>query len=115
MNTQTVAPAVTVTPIFNVALTPGNRAYNRALCLAISAIHALDAAGSTVIDIDIRGGTPVLRIDQPPAFVRGVASVSCPSGRFRQILRRAPYYGAQIEWIERELRASVHGAVQGGA
>ncbi|HET8898426.1 MAG TPA: hypothetical protein VFN09_06635 [Rhodanobacteraceae bacterium] len=84
-------------------LAAGNRATCDALLAAISAVYHLDDAGCTVLDVELRGGKPVLRIDRPPAFVRGVATVTHRVGRARERRMVAAYHGAQIEWAEREL------------
>ena len=71
-----------------------------ALTLALSAIFHLDDAGSTVTAIDVRGSRPVLTIDKPPAFVRGVATVTQGVGGARKQRMAANFHGAQIEWTE---------------
>lgn len=84
-----------------VRLSAGNAAIKEALSVALGAIFLLDDAGSSVVDIDIRGGTPVLRIDRPPAWVRGVTVVRRPIGPLRvERLLAAPFHGAQLEWTE---------------
>lgn len=83
-------------------LNPGNAAFHDALNAAATAVAHLDTAGATVRDIDIRGGRPVLRVDRPPAFVRGVATVTCRQGSVRSRLMAAPWLGCQIEWDERD-------------
>lgn len=83
-------------------LSPGNAALQRALNTALGVLFRLEAAGTTVTDIDIRGGTPVLRIDRAPHFVRGVTRMVRPLGAIRETVHAAPYHGAQLEWIERK-------------
>lgn len=90
--------------VYQRTLKPGNRALYTALSLALSAVFELDDAGTTVTDIDIRGGTPVLRIDQPPLFVKGALTVRHVAGRYRETVYAAPFRGCQLEWIERSLR-----------
>lgn len=82
-------------------LSGGNSALKDALSTAIGALFLLDEAGSTIIDIDVRGGTPVLRIDHPPCWVRGVATVRRTVGNHTERLFAAPFHGAQLEWSER--------------
>lgn len=84
------------------SLKPGNKALYDALMRAVSAIFHLNDAGSTAIDIDIRGGKPVLQVDRPPVFVRGVATVTQRVCGTRQRRMVASFHGAQIEWLERE-------------
>ena len=71
-----------------------------ALTLALSAIFHLDDAGCTVTAIDVRGARPVLTIDKPPAFVRGVATVTQGIGGERKQRMAANFHGAQIEWTQ---------------
>ena len=89
--------------VLQLALKPGNKALYDALLKAIGAIFELNDAGSTALDIDVRGGRPVLRIDRPPTFVRGVATVTQRIGGARERRMVASFHGAQIEWMEREL------------
>ena len=89
-------------------LKPGNAAMSGTLKTALSALHHLDDAGCTVLDLDIRGATPVLRVDRPPQFVRGAIRVSRPRGSWHRVLLRvASYHGAQIEWEQIERRRTV--------
>lgn len=88
----------------NSSLKAGNMILRSALGMALDAIYQLDDAGTTVKDIDIRGGMPVLRIDQPPQFVQGVITVRHASGRYTERLYAAPFRGCQLEWTERSLR-----------
>lgn len=83
-------------------LSATNETFYAALADAVRAVCALDAAGSTIKDIDVRGGKAVLQIDRPPRFVHGAAAVTMRIGR--EIHRRmaAPWCGTQIEWLERE-------------
>lgn len=90
-------------------LSRGNRPMYGALTAALSAIFHLDDAGSTVTAIDVRGSRPVLTIDKPPAFVRGVATVTQGIGGERTKRMAANFHGVQIEWTE-PAPAPVHAA-----
>lgn len=83
-------------------LKAGNLAFYQALTAAITATFHLDDSGCCVLDIDIRGGKPVLRIDRPPAFVRGVPTVVRLRHGIRERRVCANWHGAQIEWLERD-------------
>lgn len=80
----------------------GNKHLKAALLIAISAIYHLDDAGSVALDVDVRGGKPVLQVDRPPQFVQGVASMTVVTGGYRQRRMATTFHGAQIEWHERE-------------
>jgi hypothetical protein len=84
-------------------LKPGNKAVYDCLTRAISAIYHLDDAGATALNIELRGAKPIITVDQAPAFVQGVATVTMRHGRNIDRRMAAPYHGAQIEWMEREL------------
>ena len=86
------------------SLKPGNAALNDALKTAMAVIFRLDESGSTVTDIDVRGGTPVLRIDRPPPLVTGSIMVTRSNGAYRERVLAARYHGAQLEWTERTPR-----------
>ncbi len=95
------------------SLKPGNACMNSALKVAMGATHRLNDAGATVLDICVRGGTPILRIDRQPAFVSGSAMVSRNNGLVRERVFVARYHGAQIEWTEstpRRLAQAIGGA-----
>ncbi len=85
----------------NHSLSAGNYAFHAALTAATGALWMLDDAGVTVLDIDVRGGRPVLQVDRPPAFVTGVATVTRRRGETCVRKLAAPYRGVQIEWDER--------------
>jgi hypothetical protein len=88
-------------------MTPKNAAFSEVLKVAIDAVQRLDEAGCTVLDLDIRGGTPVLRVDRAPEFSTGSTTVRRTQGAMRESVKAAPYFGAQIEWTQRDRVASV--------
>lgn len=84
----------------NTPLSQTNQRLLDALTLAAGVIQQLDAQHIDVRDIDVRGGTPVLRVAKPPQFVRGVCRMRAPQGTGQVSIFAAPYHGAQLEWSE---------------
>lgn len=79
-------------------LNMGNQVVNAALLSAIGALYLLNDMGVCVINVSIRGGRAVLRLDRPPPDVEGGVSVSRPHGILREEIRVAPFAGCQLEW-----------------
>lgn len=112
MNSSPLSKDVTETRDARTQLRAGNRLFNGAMRTAMGAIFLLDEAGSTVIGIEVRSGTPVLQIDQPPVFVKGAVCVTRTLKGMRESVMVARFHGAQIEWIQRAASALRAGAVQ---
>jgi hypothetical protein len=97
MNAMTIE-----TPELQCTLKPGNKAIYDCLTRAIGALYHLDDAGVTALDIELRSSRAVITVDKPPAFVRGVATVTMRQGRNIDRRMAAPFHGTQLEWMERE-------------
>lgn len=94
--------AVSVTDVTN-TLRAGNRVFYGAMTCAISVLFHLNDAGCAATDIDVRGGKPIFQVDRPPAFIAGVATVRRCDGTRIERRMVAPFFGGQIEWVEREV------------
>lgn len=75
---------------------------------AESVLHFLDDAGATAIDINVRGGRPVITLDgEPPRFIRGVLYKSRPvDAMHREHVMVAMVQGCRVEWVVRTLRGA---------
>lgn len=71
-----------------------------ALQIAAQVAARLAAQGVYVNHAFANGRSPVLVIDHPPAFIRGVVKRSTPTGAggVEQVWA-APFYGVQLEWL----------------
>lgn len=68
---------------------------------AASAADRLALFGVTVLMAYANGRRPVLVVDTPPSFVRGVIKRASPDGNGGiERVHAAPFYGVQIEWLE---------------
>jgi hypothetical protein len=102
MSAQVSTNALHETPEMCAALNVGNSTFNSALKMAMGALFILDAQGSTVLDIEIRSGTPILTIDNPPASVQGSWSVTRTVRGVQERVMVARLNGAQLEWVHRQ-------------
>lgn len=81
-----------------IALSKGNQVVSDALLKALGAIVLLNDQHVGIIEVCIRSGRAVIRIDQPPVDVAGAVSVSRPHGLLREELWVAPFRDCQLEW-----------------
>lgn len=83
------------------ALAPANAITNQALCAAMGALHFLDQAGATVLDVSIAGRNPRIRIDAGRAFLQGSVRSRITEQGVRRVVMTTRVQGCQVEWIER--------------
>ena len=74
------------------------------LHLAAAAAERLEQQAITVVDLRLprwtAAGRPVLVINHPPQFVRGVMRTRLPEQDGRRVrVMAAPFHGVQLEWM----------------
>jgi hypothetical protein len=84
---------------------------NAALCSAMAALHHLDAAGATVLDVEVAGRNPRIRIDAGQAFLHGSMKSRIREHGVQRVVMTARVHDCQVEWTERyaEPRAAQRG------
>jgi len=81
-------------------MTTTNNAVRKALNLATGAVFKLEDAGSTVIDITIRGDRAVILVDKPPKELQSALQIQRHRGGLTERVMVAQLSGCQIEWLE---------------
>ena len=85
----------------NAALNTMNNIVNDALKRAMAAIHHLNDQGTTVTEVSIRGGRPIIQIDAPGSrFLQGSIKTRRREGDTHRVCLVAPVHGCQVEWTE---------------
>lgn len=96
-------------------MNPMNELMRASICKALGALHFLDDAGATVIDVEIRNARPVITVDgEPPRFVKGALHKSHPvNGRSTERVMVAMVQGCRVQWNVRTVRGVDAVAVEG--
>jgi len=79
-----------------------NDIVNTQLKAAMAALHVLDDAGATVLNVALGDRRPVITIDSAPAsvFVRGALHARVRIGNHVRRTMAASVHGCQVEWQE---------------
>lgn len=94
-------------------MNPMNNVIRNALNKSLSALYFLDDAGATAVDIEVRGGRPVIHLDQaPPRFILGALHKSRTVGSRREHVMVASVQGCQVEWTVHTTRSAPGLAVE---
>jgi hypothetical protein len=77
-----------------------NEAVRKALNYALGALFQLESAGSTVIDIQVRGDRATVLVDKPPKHFVGALHIRRMHSGLVERVMVASHFGCVVEWTE---------------